>query len=253
MRGTRAIILATRMGKHQDRTVDMRQSTPAEKSGLGARALVALGCAVGIVVLMSAVSARAAEDDDPSFEDKFIGGFLKSIGLQKDEPGINYQERAPLVIPPSRDLPTPESDAAARNPNWPVDPEVKRQKQIKAAARARVHYGDEMDRDARPLRPDELAKGPRTSSTYDTGAMTADQSGRPLKPGELGYKGGLWEKMFGKDEESARFVGEPPRAALTDPPTGYQTPSPNQPYGKGSEDRKPKAFNYDLDRATQNN
>ena len=38
--------------------------------------------------------------------------------------------------------------------------------------------------------------------------------------------------MFGKDEEEvAKFTGEPPRASLTAPPPGYQTPSPDQPYG----------------------
>jgi hypothetical protein len=37
----------------------------------------------------------------------------------------------------------------------------------------------------------------------------------------------------GKKEESAKFTGEPPRTSLTDPPPGYQTPSPDQPYGLG--------------------
>jgi len=40
--------------------------------------------------------------------------------------------------------------------------------------------------------------------------------------------------MFGgKKEETAKFTGEPPRSSLTDPPPGYQTPSPDQPYGLG--------------------
>jgi hypothetical protein len=34
-----------------------------------------------------------------------------------------------------------------------------------------------------------------------------------------------------KKEEYGTFTGEPPRASLTDPPPGYQTPSPDQPYG----------------------
>ena len=37
--------------------------------------------------------------------------------------------------------------------------------------------------------------------------------------------------MFGSKEEVVNFTGEPPRGALTDPPPGYQTPSPTQPYG----------------------
>ncbi len=52
-------------------------------------------------------------------------GILESIGLQRDEKIINYQERPPLVIPPSRTLPPPErSDALiANNPNWLKDPD----------------------------------------------------------------------------------------------------------------------------------
>jgi hypothetical protein len=46
-----------------------------------------------------------------------------------------------------------------------------------------------------------------------------------------------------KKEEYGTFTGEPARANLTDPPPGYQTPSPDQPYGIGP-DRKPlKASN----------
>jgi hypothetical protein len=41
-----------------------------------------------------------------------------------------------------------------------------------------------------------------------------------------------------KKEEYGTFTGEPPRASLTDPPPGYQTPSPDQLYGIPP-DRKP--------------
>ena len=38
-----------------------------------------------------------------------------------------------------------------------------------------------------------------------------------------------------KREEYATFAGEPSREDLTDPPPGYLTPSPDQPYGIGPE------------------
>ena len=51
--------------------------------------------------------------------------------------------------------------------------------------------------------------------------------------------------MFGKDDnQTAQFTGEPPRVSLTDPPAGYQTPSPNEPYGHGKERYNPKATDY---------
>ena len=37
------------------------------------------------------------------------------------------------------------------------------------------------------------------------------------------------------DADNGRFVGEPARASLTDPPPGYQVPSPDQPYGLGKD------------------
>ena len=60
---------------------------------------------------------------------------------------------------------------------------------------------------------------------------------RALRPSELGGKslfGDLWGTMtssFSDKPEVGTFSGEPTRENLTAPPTGYQTPSPNQPYG----------------------
>ena len=38
----------------------------------------------------------------------------------------------------------------------------------------------------------------------------------------------------------AKFGSEPPRDDLTDPPTGYRTPSPEQPYGIGPDKKQAK-------------
>ena len=58
---------------------------------------------------MAAGAARAAEDETRSIT-KILRGIIEGLGLKTDgEAIINYQERAPLVIPPSRDLPPPES------------------------------------------------------------------------------------------------------------------------------------------------
>jgi hypothetical protein len=57
---------------------------------------------------------------------------------------------------------------------------------------------------------------------------------------------------FKKDGESATFTGEPPRSSLTEPPPGYQTPSPNQRYGIGPERNKAKALTLE-ERTTPSN
>jgi hypothetical protein len=64
-----------------------------------------------------------------------------------------------------------------------------------------------------------------------------DADGSAVLPSQLGYFGGLfsWSSFgFGlvqPKEEVGTFTREPPRAALTAPPVGYQTPSPAAPYG----------------------
>ena len=73
---------------------------------------------------------------------------------------------------------------------------------------------------------------------------------RPLRPDELGSKGLITKNFFGEifssfgpeKTETETFTGEPVRDTLTAPPAGYQTPSPNQPYGVGPKKATGKAL-----------
>ncbi len=220
---------------------------------------------LGLSVAALAGPARAADaGDDRPWDSKMIGNLLEGLGLQSpNKDAIVYQERAPLVIPPSTDLPTPEkSDAAvAANPAWPKDPDVARKKaeakqaRIEAMKSADAKFRDEN----RVLSPSELtpgAGGGNRAPPIATGNRTAgtfSESNQRLTPSQLGYNGGMFGTLFGgkKDDEQARFTAEPPRASLTDPPVGYQTPSADQPYGSGSDrERAPKATNYYLEHGT---
>ena len=213
----------------------------------------AMGLTLGLALTLAvAAPARAAEDDVP-LDSKIFRSILEGIGLRKDGEAINYQERAPLVIPPSRTLPPPErsGDVIANNPAWPKDPDVQRSKEEAAQARNRIRgAGEQIEHDQRVLRPDELTPGPkprtaRRGGTPDSGAATTYGYGERLSPSQLGYKGGIFG-MFtgGRDEDTGKFTGEPPRASLTEPPPGYQTPSPDQPYGLGEKAKAPKAVDY---------
>jgi len=210
----------------------------------------ALCVTLGVALLASTLPARAADDDVP-LDTKIIRKILEGIGLKRDGEGINYEERAPLVIPPSHALPPPENtDAAvANNPAWPKDPDVQRRKQEAAQERsANLFAGDNQQEQERVLRPDELARGtkPRSKAARDDGYRApATGYGNQLSPSQLGTKSGLFSTLFSKEEpESGRFTGEPPRTALTEPPPGYQTPSPEQPYGVGVKASTPKATDY---------
>lgn len=205
----------------------------------------AFGLALGAAMLAAPSLARA--EDDVPLERKIIGGLLEGLGLKRDGEAINYQERAPLVIPPSRDLPPPEKTDAlvANNPAWPKDPDVARRKEEERFERNR-NVSTEREIEQNPLRPEQLTPGgnPRTPPSKRKISENLGSSGERMTPSELGYKGGLWGNIFGdRDNESVRFTGEPPRASLTEPPPGYQTPSPDQPYGVGK-GAPPKAADY---------
>lgn len=204
------------------------------------------GLALGVAALLLPASGRAADDED-SIDKKFMRGIMEGLGLKRDGEGmINYRERSPLVIPPSRELPPPErSDAAtANNPAWPKDPDVERRRAQAAMERNR-NVSDEREREQNPLRPDQLTPGgkPKKKQARKDDGYESPPSGfgSQILPSELGFKG-FGSFFGGKKEESARFTGEPPRESLTDPPPGYQTPSPDQPYGLGK--TAPKATDY---------
>lgn len=223
--------------------------------------------AAGIFSVILAAPARADDTgDDRPWDSRIIGNVLEGLGLQSpNKSAIVYQERAPLVIPPSANLPIPEraDTAVANNPAWPKDPDVARKRE--AARQARLDSYKSADQkqrdDQRPLSPSEMMPGasasnraPRVGNDPNRTAGTWSESGDKLTPSQLGYRGGLFGNMFGgKEEDVARFTGEPPRTALTDPPRGYQTPSPDQPYGSGADrNAAPKATNYLESKGTDN-
>jgi hypothetical protein len=185
---------------------------------------IALAAGLAAVTVFACGSVRAGDYDDPSGK-SFGGQVLRSIGLpDPDHPQyeINYSERSPLVVPPNRSLPPPIATDRPPAPNWPQDPDLKKRQAArddKAAPR-----GDRVVEEGRPLRPDELIpKGSRASSGGSSGSGGSGQI-EQKRSGVLSFD---WFKK----EEYGTFTGEPPRASLTDPPAGYQTPSPDQPYG----------------------
>jgi hypothetical protein len=212
-------------------------------------AAAAFSVALGAAVLATSAPARA-DEDGVSLDKQIFGGILQGLGLRKDGEAINYQERAPLVIPPSRSLPPPEKGDAvlANNPAWPKDPDVVRRKRDVERERNR-NVSDEREREQNPLRQDQLTPGgnPRTAAGQPQGAPNSPTPGDRFSATEMkqNQKGNMFGNMFRRDEpEIAKFTKEPPRAALTEPPPGYQTPSPDQPYGLSGKETAPKATDY---------
>ena len=213
-----------------------------------ARGLWLSSVAFGIGLVMAAAPVRAADgddEDDKTFEEKVIEGVMRGLGgTNMENRGIDYRERSPLVVPPKLDLPPPATDKAeVKAPNWPKDPDEQRRK---AAIAARKKANKDPLEASRILTPSELAQAKGKASS---GGDSVDQpGGNPgtnavLSPSQLGYNGGFSGLFGGNKAETAPFKGEPTRESLTQPPPGYQTPSPSYAYGTGPKESLNKEYN----------
>ncbi len=159
-------------------------------------------------VLATAAPARAEEKTNP------LQSMLGAFGVQtgKDEDTIDYRPRAPLVVPPTRDLPAPKE--AVRDPAWPKEPDT--DKRRKAALESR-----------RPV--------PKSSANPDAEpavepATTAEAAKPDAHDGECllnatGPKScfNILQSVFGGGTSDAAKPGvEPKRKVLTEPPAGYR-------------------------------
>jgi len=214
--------------------------------GALSRGLRLAAVALGVGLVMTVGAARAQEDeDDKTFEEKIIEGIMAGIGgTNMDNRGIDYRERSPLVVPPKLDLPPPEAaKGEIKDPNWPKDPDEARRK---AAIAARKKAKPDPIEASRILTPSELNVG-RTAAPVRTNndpVQPGNSNTNPiLSPSQLGFDGKFSNLFGGSKAEVAPFKGEPTRDSLTQPPPGYQTPSPNFAYGTGPKESLNKEYN----------
>src|SRR5437763_286153 len=201
-----------------------------------------LGCLCGMLLALPVVASaqQAQDDDDDTFEQKIIKNILGGMGVNVGQPGIDYRERSPLVIPPTRDLPPPQAaGTATHNPAWPREADhkvvIRKTKNTRATP-------DEPGSES-VLTPNELNRGinpraPRvTDPSQTTGSVEEANIGRPMSPTQLNNKGIFnWNALMGTHlNEQTKFESEPTRNALTQQPAGYQTPSSAYPYGAGTD------------------
>ena len=217
-------------------------------SGALSRGLRLAVVALGVGLMMASGVARAQDDDEDdgkTFEEKIIEGIMAGVGgTNMENRGIDYRERSPLVVPPKLDLPPPEAvKGEIKDPNWPKDPDEARRK---AAIAARKKAKPDPIEASRILTPSELNAG-RTAapSRADNDPVQPGNSfNNPiLSPSQLGFTGGFAGLFGGSKVETAPFKGEPTRESLTQPPSGYQTPSPNFAYGTGPKESLNKEYN----------
>jgi hypothetical protein len=201
-------------------------------------------------VIGASGSARAQDDSTEgssiwNLEQRVWGGIVRGLGLKDpNSPTIDYRERSPLVVPPSRDLPPPQARAIPRDPSWPNDPDSARSKARESKRKLSAgNAATAIENQGQPITPEELNRGvPRQttqSNRSNAPAPGTDPDGGAITPAEMGYFGGLFSMRAwgfgsgfgGYKDETGTFTNEPQRSQLTEPPPGYQTPSGEQPYG----------------------
>ena len=210
---------------------------------------IGLAGAFTLAAFIGASGSARAQDDAVegnsiwNLEQRVWGGIVRGLGLKDpNAPTIDYRERSPLVVPPSRDLPPPQARAIPRDPSWPADPDQARAKARDPSRSVRAsNAAKATENQGAPISPDELNRGVPRQSTGSTtsNAPASGADGRPVAPSELGYFGGLFSGRAwgfgsgfgGYQNETGTFTSEPQRSQLTEPPPGYQTPSGDQPYG----------------------
>jgi hypothetical protein len=206
----------------RDRKVGPRAQVRATllRAGVG---IALIGLAVGLET--SGARAQTYGTNDNGSPWGGLADFFKKFGQTKSattDPDLKYTERPPLVVPPTRDLPPPAAAGPPPAADWPQDPPVKHHKQAKAKVVV-----------AQPAAA--AAGGAAAGAPADANAT--QRVANPETPKKSLFNPSSW---FNK-EEYATFTGEPARENLTDPPTGYRTPSPDQPYGIAPEKKdKPK-------------
>lgn len=138
-----------------------------------------------------------------------------------------------LTLPP----PVDASAARQRNPNFPVDPEVKAAQKRKKKDRMFSRAEDDPAYSGRRLTPAEMKgqgqitrnPGSGTNPNANEAQSTVQELGVPTL-GKLNI-------FSSPKEEPIEFKGEPERTTLTQPPTGYLTPSKSAPYGVVGKDK----------------
>jgi hypothetical protein len=228
-----------------------QQNIPSRNAGRQVLMRTARAAAFAALCVCACTAVARAGDDDANNTQTSGGSIydkmLNVIGLS-GQGTIQYGERSPLVVPPTRDLPPPGANAPPVVPNWPKDPDMERSKKAKVKEKPGPHP-DWVIENSRPLRPDEL----RNPGAVAGGTAPASASGG-LSPADYPEqiersKKSIFSFDWFKKEQYATFTGEPARTSLTDPPVGYQTPSPDQPYGI-SPDKKQYKIPTVADRVT---
>jgi len=165
-----------------------------------AAAMSALLCAGGLTGVAQVRAQEAAKS------------FLGFFGLQsnRDDESIDYRARAPIVVPPSRELPKPKE--ATRDPSWPKDPDLAAERRAALDSHTPAAQGAQSQgAGANPL----PAEGPPDECQASGAALCLSTPWKVLKSVTNGFT----------SSDKVQAGPEPARKFLTEPPPGYRQPA----------------------------
>lgn len=183
--------------------------------------------AVGFALSACSALGTVVDENDPETEVPNLSmgrSIMESLGaVQSRSRPINYQPRAPLVVPPSTSaLAAPEDPQQVESlAGWPDDPDRVTERRLREAAA----------RDATRERGDPIASSellatrapPRASN--DLRPSVDRDPGDPIMPSELMNA----PKSLGRETSLYNENGQPQRRALVEPPIEYLQPAPGAP------------------------
>ena len=190
----------------------MKTRSTQNRTGMHRAGLLAGAMVAGLVLAPAPAMAQEGE---------FMRNLLGSIGvISPESPQIEYRERAPLVVPPARDLPPPASAEALReDPRWPDDASDRARRQAEAARLERfdrdMRIGTNQDVDRMTI---EEIRSFRRAGARGRGDFEehADEDSYRMTPDEL--------RSFARDQSDAPQGLT--RRYLTDPPAHFLRPAP---------------------------
>jgi hypothetical protein len=198
-----------------------------------------------LAVILGSASAQAQEGPG------LLGTlFMNMLGSGSTDPGIDYRERAPLVVPPRSSLPAPQQRASERTGNWPTDPDVQRRRDAENQGIFDGFIGRpraQADGPRQRLSPAEIAEGRIPGRALESREPVGGTEAAALSDNANTMLRIPQQQMRAADTNRARQIAEepvgrePPRRFLTDPPQGLRSatqrvaPAPERPIDRSDD------------------
>jgi len=203
-----------------------------------------------VLVLLAGLAACQAADGTSQAPDvALVDTVMKGLGaVDPNEKQIEYKPRGPLAMPAEpTNLPEPETNVAGVNDqNWPKQRENEQLTELKQLYASSGKTGS-MNSEA--LTPEQMRGFKITGVTGQNRDLDAERRFNEITEGgklTREEQRAEWERLQQLRSQQAGIEqnGLSARRFLTDPPTGYSTPSPDAPMPEVVK-KKRKPTNYD--------